>query len=122
MMPANRGRGVAELIRCCEHYFAATGRRITFEYAMIDGVNDSVLQAEKLAQLARRVHAHINLIPLNHVEEREFAPSKPEAMKAFCKILEEKGANYTVRRSLGGDVDASCGQLRRKTERERAKQ
>ena len=119
LMPANRGRGVEAVIRCCEEYFAATGRRITFEYAMIDGVNDSPAQAERLAALARRVKAHINLIPLNHVEERQFGPSTPEQMKAFCKILTDRGANFTVRRSLGGDVDASCGQLRRKRELEK---
>ncbi|MBE6913331.1 MAG: 23S rRNA (adenine(2503)-C(2))-methyltransferase RlmN [Ruminococcaceae bacterium] len=120
LMPANRGRGIAEVIRACESYFAATGRRITFEYAMINGVNDSPAQAEKLAELARRVKAHINLIPLNHVEEREFAPSAPERMRAFCKILTDRGANFTIRRSLGGDVDASCGQLRRKRELEKS--
>ena len=116
LMPANRGRGVEQLIRSCEDYFNKTGRRITFEYAMVNGVNDSVEQAQALARLAKRVRAHINLIPLNHVEEREFQPSAPERMKAFCKVLEDKGANYTIRRSLGGDVDASCGQLRRKRE------
>ena len=116
LMPANRGRGVEQLIRSCEDYFNKTGRRITFEYAMVKGVNDSVEQAQALARLAKRVKAHINLIPLNHVEEREFQPSAPERMKAFCKVLEDKGANYTIRRSLGGDVDASCGQLRRKRE------
>ncbi len=99
-----------------------TGRRITFEYAMIDGVNDADWQAEKLASYARRVKAHINLIPLNHVEERAFAPSPPERLKAFCAVLDHHGANYTVRRSLGGDVDASCGQLRRRMERERRQQ
>ena len=119
LMPANRGRGVEKVICACEDYFRQTGRRITFEYAMIDGVNDSDAQAERLAALARRVRAHINLIPLNHVEERQFGPSTPERMKAFCKILNDRGANYTIRRSLGGDVDASCGQLRRKRELER---
>jgi len=119
LMPANRGRGVEAVVRACADYFKATGRRITFEYAMIDGVNDSPEQAELLAQYARRVHAHINLIPLNHVEERAFAPSAPERMRAFCAVLDARGANYTVRRSLGGDVDASCGQLRRRMERER---
>ena len=119
LMPVNRGTGVDTLIDTCERYFAATGRRITFEYAMINGVNDSPEQAEVLAKLARRVRAHINLIPLNHVEEREFVPSAPERMRAFTKILDTRGANYTVRRSLGGDVDASCGQLRRKRELER---
>ena len=122
LMPSNRGRGVESVVRACESYFAATGRRITFEYAMINGVNGSPRQAEELAQLAKRVRAHINLIPLNHVEEREFRPSPPEHMKQFCKILDSRGANYTVRRTLGGDVDASCGQLRRKAEREREAQ
>jgi len=120
LMPANRGRGIETVIRGCENYFSVTGRRITFEYAMINEVNDTPAQAEQLAALARRVKAHINLIPLNHVEERQFAPSAPERMKAFCKILDDRGANYTIRRSLGGDVDASCGQLRRKRELERA--
>lgn len=120
LMPANRGRGIETVIRACENYFSVTGRRITFEYAMINEVNDTPAQAEQLAALARRVKAHINLIPLNHVEERQFAPSAPERMKAFCKILDDRGANYTIRRSLGGDVDASCGQLRRKRELERA--
>ena len=122
LMPANRGRGVEAVVAACEDYFKATGRRVTFEYAMIDGVNDSPEQAEKLAQHARRVRAHINLIPLNHVEERTFAPSTPERMRAFCKVLDAHGANYTIRRSLGGDVDASCGQLRRRMERERRQQ
>ncbi|MBQ2634411.1 MAG: 23S rRNA (adenine(2503)-C(2))-methyltransferase RlmN [Oscillospiraceae bacterium] len=119
LMPANRGRGVAEIVKSCQDYFAATGRRITFEYAMIDGVNDSPGQARALADLARQVKAHVNLIPLNHVEERRFAPSRPERMRAFSTVLDRAGVNYTVRRSLGGDVDASCGQLRRKRERTR---
>lgn len=116
LMPANRGRGIESVMRACEDYFEKTGRRVTFEYAMIKDVNDSDAQADELARLARRVGAHINLIPLNHVEEREFAPSTDERMKAFCAILDKKGANYTIRRKLGGDVDASCGQLRRKRE------
>ena len=114
IMPANRGRGVEELISACERYYAETGRRISFEYAMIDGVNDTPYHAELLAKHARRVGAHVNLIPLNHVEESRFEPSKPEAMKAFQKILKDAGVNATVRRKLGGDIDASCGQLRKK--------
>jgi 23S rRNA (adenine2503-C2)-methyltransferase len=121
LMPANRGTGVERLIACCEDYFKKTGRRVTFEYAMIDGVNDSDAQARLLSALARRVGAHINLIPLNLVEERQFRPSRPERMKSFCKVLDENGANYTIRRRLGGDVDASCGQLRRKRELENGK-
>ena len=114
IMPANRGRGVAALIKACEDYYKKTGRRISFEYAMIDGVNDTPEHAKLLAKHARRVAAHVNLIPLNHVEESRFGPSKPENMKAFMKILREAGVNATVRRKLGGDIDASCGQLRKK--------
>ena len=113
LMPANRGRGVDELVVACKRYFKRTGRRISFEYAMIDGVNDSPQQARLLAKIANSCGAHINLIPLNHVEEREFRPSTAENLKNFVKILEESGANATVRRKLGGDVEASCGQLRR---------
>ena len=114
IMPANRGRGVSALIQACEDYYKKTGRRISFEYAMIDGVNDTPEHAKLLAKHARRVHAHVNLIPLNHVEESRFAPSKPENLKAFIKILRDAGVNATVRRTLGGDIDASCGQLRKK--------
>lgn len=120
IMPANRGRGVEQLISACSRYYEKTGRRISFEYAMIDGVNDTPYHAKLLAQHARRVWAHVNLIPLNHVEERQFAPSTPEHMKAFIRILEEAGVNVTVRRRLGSDVDASCGQLRKKVAENRA--
>lgn len=117
LMPANRGRGVEQLIECCRKYYDKTGRRISFEYAMIDGVNDTEYHARLLARHARYVGAHVNLIPLNHVEERQFRPSTPEHMKAFIKILEDEGVNVTVRRKLGGDMDASCGQLRRKMQK-----
>ena len=120
IMPANHGRGVDALMDACRRYFDRTGRRISFEYAMIDGVNDSARHAEMLAKRALSVGAHVNLIPLNHVEERPFQPSTQGHMKAFIKILEQSGVNVTVRRSLGGDVDASCGQLRRKRERARS--
>ena len=117
IMPANRGRGVEALINACKAYYDKTGRRISFEYAMIDGVNDSPAQAELLAKRARAVAAHVNLIPLNHVEERQFQPSTPEHLKRFIQILEDNGVNVTVRRRLGSDVDASCGQLRRKMQK-----
>ena len=117
IMPANRGRGVDELMACCRRYYQKTGRRISFEYAMIDGINDTEYHARLLAKRARDVAAHVNLIPLNHVEEREFRPSTAGHMKAFIKILEDEGVNVTVRRKLGGDVDASCGQLRRKMQK-----
>lgn len=117
IMPANRGRGVDQVIESCKRYYERTGRRISFEYAMIDGVNDTEYHARLLAKRALDVGAHVNLIPLNHVEEREFKPSTPGHMKAFIKLLEDAGVNYTVRRKLGSDVDASCGQLRRKIQK-----
>lgn len=120
LMPANRGRGVDHLMACCKSYYEKTGRRISFEYAMIDGVNDTAFHAHLLARRAREVGAHVNLIPLNHVEERRFQPSTAGHMRAFIKILEDAGVNVTVRRKLGSDVDASCGQLRRKVEKNKA--
>ena len=114
LMPANRGRGVEKLMEACRRYYERTGRRISFEYAMIDGINDTEHHARLLAREAKSLAAHVNLIPLNHVEERQFRPSTAGHMKAFIKILEEEGVNVTVRRRLGSDVDASCGQLRRK--------
>ncbi len=117
LMPANRGRGVDALFRKCGEYYRRTGRRISFEYAMIDGVNDSPEQAELLARRVKPLSAHVNLIPLNHVDERSFRPSAPESIRRFADILTANGINVTVRRRLGSDVDASCGQLRRKTVR-----
>lgn len=113
LMPANRGRGVDALFEACRKYFLDTGRRISFEYAMIDGVNDAPWQAELLASRVRPLGAHVNLIPLNHVEERSFAPSSASAIRRFTDILKKNGVNVTVRRRLGSDVNASCGQLRR---------
>ena len=118
LMPANRGRGVDALMEACRRYYERTGRRISFEYAMIDGVNDTEYHARLLARCARYVGAHVNLIPLNHVEERAFKPSTSGHMKAFIKILEDEKVNVTVRRRLGSDVDASCGQLRRKMQKQ----
>ena len=118
LMPANRGRGVDELFRKCQEYFKRTGRRISFEYAMIDGVNDTPAQAELLARRAKPLGAHINLIPLNHVDERSFQPSTPENLRRFMDILTNSGVNVTVRRRLGSDVNASCGQLRRSVMRD----
>ena len=117
IMPANRNRGVDNLIEHCRRYYEKTGRRISFEYAMIDGLNDTEYHAKLLAKRAREVHAHVNLIPLNYVEEYKLKPSSPAHLKAFVKILEGEGVNVTVRRRLGSDVDASCGQLRRKIQK-----
>lgn len=112
IMPVNRAYDVEELFKACHRYFQKTGRRISFEYAMIDGVNDNDWQADLLAAKIKGMPGHVNLIPLNDVVESEFKPSKRVA--AFQKRLESHGITATVRRSLGGDIDASCGQLRRK--------
>ncbi len=112
IMPVNNAYDVEELFAACHRYFKKTGRRISFEYAMIDGVNDADWQADLLAKKIRGMPGHVNLIPLNDVVESELKPSRRVA--AFQKRLESHGLTATVRRSLGGDIDASCGQLRRK--------
>ncbi len=116
IMPVNRGVGVEKLMDTCLRYFKTTGRRISYEYAMIDGVNDADWQADLLARRLRGAPAHVNLIPLNEVEESPLKPSRRVA--AFQRRLEERGVTVTVRRKLGGDIDASCGQLRRKAMRQ----
>ena len=112
IMPVNQSVGVEKLMETCRRYFEKTGRRISYEYAMIDGVNDADWQADLLAKRLRGAPAHVNLIPLNEVEESPLKPSRRVA--AFQKRLEGHGVTVTVRRKLGGDIDASCGQLRRK--------
>jgi 23S rRNA (adenine2503-C2)-methyltransferase len=111
-MPVNRAYDVGELFAACHDYFRKTGRRISFEYAMIDGVNDQDWQADLIVKKLRGMPGHVNLIPLNDVVESPFKPSRRVA--AFQRRLETQGVTATVRRSLGGDIDASCGQLRRK--------
>lgn len=116
IMPVNKAVGVEKLMDTCRRYFQTTGRRISYEYAMIDGVNDSDAQADLLVRLLKGQPGHVNLIPLNEVEESPLKPSRRVA--AFQKRLESQGVTATVRRKLGGDIDASCGQLRRKAMRE----
>lgn len=116
IMPVNRKYNVEALLDACRRYFQKTGRRVSFEYTMIDGVSDSPRQAELLSSRLRGMAAHVNLIPLNHVRETGLRPSSPKAVAAFQAVLERHGVPATVRRSLGGDIDASCGQLRRKYE------
>ena len=111
-MPVNNAYDVEELFAACHDYFQKTGRRISFEYAMIDGVNDHDWQADLIARRIAGMPGHVNLIPLNDVVESPFKPSRRTA--AFQKRLQSHGVTATVRRSLGGDIDASCGQLRRK--------
>ncbi len=113
IMPVNKAYPVEQLMAACRSYYEATNRRISFEYAMIDGVNDTPEAARTLLKLLKGLPAHMNLIPLNHVEESPLKPSTRKAVQQFQKILEDGGVPATVRRTLGGDIDASCGQLRR---------
>jgi 23S rRNA (adenine2503-C2)-methyltransferase len=114
IMPVNKAYPIDELLAACRRYYDATSRRIHFEYAMIDGVNDSIADARELLRRLKGLPAHINLIPLNHVEESPLKPSSKANVAAFQKCLEDGGITATVRRTLGSDIDASCGQLRRK--------
>ena len=119
LMPVNRATGVEPLMEHCRAYFARTGRRISYEYAMVDGVNDSDEMADKLVRLLRGQSAHVNLIPLNHVDESPLKPSR--RVRQFQQRLERQGVTCTVRRRLGSDIDASCGQLRRRVLRQAKK-
>lgn len=119
VMPVNKAYPIEELLTACRRYYDATGRRIHFEYAMIDGLNDTPECAKELLGRLKGLGAHVNLIPLNHVEESPLQPSSREAVARFQKLLEDGGVTATVRRTLGGDIDASCGQLRRKYQKER---
>ena len=112
LMPVNKTSGVDELFRACERYYLASGRRISYEYAMIDGVNDTTVHADLLSKRMKHTGSHINLIRLNNVFECSFRSSPYERVKAFTDILKQKGVNFTMRRKLGGDIEASCGQLR----------
>ncbi len=114
IMPVNKKYPVEQVLNSCSNYFKKTGRRISYEYAMIDGVNDTPEHARLLADRLAGTGSHVNLILLNYVDERSLRPSTPKALKEFTGILKERGVNVTVRRRLGSDIDASCGQLRRK--------
>ena len=116
LMPVNRRYDVETLLSACRRYFEKTGRRISFEYAMIDGQNDTPEMAALLIRRLRGLPAHVNLIPLNRIEESPLQPSTRQAVLAFQQALENAGVTATVRRTLGSDIDASCGQLRKKYE------
>ena len=117
LMPVNRRYDIDTLLAACRRYFEKTGRRISFEYAMIDGRNDTPEMAALLIRRLRGLPAHVNLIPLNRIEESPLQPSTRQAVLAFQQALENAGVTATVRRTLGSDIDASCGQLRKKYEK-----
>lgn len=111
IMPINNRFNLAELMKACDDYFAATGRRISFEYSLIEGVNDTDESADELIALLGGKNCHVNLIPVNEVKERDFRKSR--SVERFRRRLEGAGINATVRRTLGADINAACGQLRR---------
>jgi len=113
-MPIGRKWNIAALMKACKYYTDQTGRRISFEYAMIDGVNDDDNCAERLKQILRGIIAHVNLIPVNRVEGAGYRKSSYEKQKKFVNILQNGGITATVRRTLGSDIEASCGQLKQK--------
>ena len=117
-MPIAQKYTIRELMDACEFYFETTGRRMTFEYSLIGGVNDSDRDAELLSALAARLGCHVNLIPVNPVKERQFVRSRRDRIRGFAAILQQNGVNATVRREMGTDIDGACGQLRRRVARE----
>ena len=112
IMPVNRAYNIQELLKACRHYIDRTGRRITFEYAVISGVNSSDRDADRLSDLLRGINCHVNLIPVNRVKERDYHTAS-SAVADFAKRLGKRGINATVRRTLGSDIEAAYGQLRR---------
>ena len=114
MMPINKKYTIDDLMEACRIYIKDTNRRITFEYALIKGVNDSNENAEELARRIKKLLCHVNLIPLNKVNEREYEPTQNNRIKAFQGILQKHGVQVTIRRELGSDINAACGQLRRR--------
>lgn len=119
-MPINKRYPIDELLEACRYYFNKTGRRISFEYALIEGVNDEVRHANELADRLRGMSAHVNLIPVNPVKERGFKRGSRQRIEAFQKALEARGVNATIRRELGADINAACGQLRREYDQQRS--
>lgn len=115
IMPVNKKYNVEKLIRACKDYINTTTRRISFEYSLISGVNDSDENAKELASLLKGMLCHVNLIPVNHVEETGFNKGTNARIEAFMNKLISLGINTTVRRELGSDISASCGQLRKRT-------
>lgn len=115
MMPVNKRWNIESLMKACKEYQRVTTRRISFEYALISGVNDSAECAEQLSRITKGIMCHINLIPVNPVKENSYKKPDKNKIYSFQKILEQKGLNATVRRTLGADINASCGQLRKAT-------
>lgn len=120
-MPVANKYDIKEAVDACRYYFEQTGRRITFEYSLVAGVNDTAEDAAELAELVRGINCHINLIPVNPIKERSYRQPDDGAVHAFQKKLERNGLTVTVRREMGRDIDGACGQLRRKPYAQRSR-
>jgi 23S rRNA (adenine2503-C2)-methyltransferase len=118
LMPINRAYKLDDLMESVKYYINKTGRRISFEYGLFGGVNDSVEHAEELAELLKGLKCHVNLIPVNYVPERDYVRTPRDKIFAFEKTLKNRGINVTIRREQGSDIDAACGQLRAKERKE----
>ena len=114
LMPVAKSYTLKETLDACRNYFEKTGRRVTFEYSLVKGVNDTPSHAKRLAELLHGMNCHVNLIPVNPIDERDYKKSDEDSIEKFKLILEKKSINGTIRRSVGSDIDAACGQLRRK--------
>lgn len=114
LMPVANKYDIHEVIDACKYYFEQTGRRITFEYSLVGGVNDTDEDAKELVQLIRGINCHVNLIPVNPIKERDYVQSNAKVIDAFKNKLEKSGVNVTVRREMGRDIDGACGQLRKR--------
>ncbi|MBQ3546149.1 MAG: 23S rRNA (adenine(2503)-C(2))-methyltransferase RlmN [Lachnospiraceae bacterium] len=113
LMPIARKYSIAEVLEACQYYFDKTGRRITFEYSLVAGINDNLDEAKKLVNLVKNMNCHVNLIPVNPIKERDYKKSSLENIEAFKRHLEKNGINVTVRREMGSDIQGACGQLRK---------
>ena len=114
LMPIANKYSISEILDTCDYYFRKTGRRVTFEYSLVAGVNDTKDEADRLGRLLKNMHGHVNLIPVNPIKEREYKQSDKKAIMDFKKQLESYGINVTVRREMGRDIDGACGQLRKR--------
>lgn len=114
LMPIANKYGLSEVVDACKFYFEKTGRRITFEYSLVAGVNDTMEDAEELVGLIKGMNCHVNLIPVNPIKERDYKQSGKEQIQRFRGRIEKSGISATVRREMGRDIDGACGQLRRK--------
>ncbi len=119
LMPIAKRYPLGEVLDACRNYYEKTGRRMTFEYSLVRGINDTEKHADALARLLRDQHGHVNLIPVNPIRERDFARSDRKHIEAFKNCLEKRGINVTIRREMGSDIDGACGQLRRSYIREK---